>query len=68
MSMHVDVVKKTSDICPFRAGGQQTQVGLCQTEMCLFLGRLQFPDEGFLNCGIWRTFNERENLLKDNTR
>lgn len=33
----VKVIKKTSDICLFRAGGQQTQVGLYQTEMCLFL-------------------------------
>lgn len=28
---------KTSDICPLRAGGQQTQVGLYQTDVCLFL-------------------------------
>lgn len=33
----VEVIKKASDICLFRAAGQQTQVGLYQTEMCLFL-------------------------------
>lgn len=44
----VEVIKKTSDICLFRAGGQQTQVGLYQTEHVFVLkGYLQFLNSGF---------------------
>lgn len=44
----VEVIKKTSDICLFRAGGQQTQVGLYQTENVFVLkGFLQSLNSGF---------------------
>lgn len=61
----VEVIKKTSDICLFRAGGQQTQVGLL-SDWNVFVpkGHLQFPDEGFLNYGIWVRFNGQENVLR----